>query len=160
MNHKLLSIYLNDHLAGSTVGRELVHRAAGSNRGSAYGRFLTELAHEIDEDRETLLGLMRDLDVGVDRAKVAAAWTGEKAGRLKLNGRLLGYSPLSRVVELEALTLGVAGKRGLWVALQDVADDEPRLAAAPLPALIARADRQLAGLEQHRRRAAREALAG
>ena len=42
----------------------------------------------------------------------------ERVGRLKLNGRLVGYSPLSRVLELEALMSGVQAKRGLWQALR------------------------------------------
>lgn len=160
VNRRLMSIYLNDHLAGSTGGRELARRAAGNNRGSEYGTFLSDLAREIDEDRATLLALMRDLNIGVDRAKVAGGWALEKAGRLKLNGSLLSYSPLSRVVELEAIMLGVSGKRSLWVALDELGSDEPVLRAAGLPELIARADRQLAGLEEQRRRAVLEALAG
>ena len=160
MNRRYLPIYLNDHLAAATGARELVRRAAGSNGRTRYGTFLKRLAREIDEDRETLLALMRDLDVGVDHAKVAAGWAAEKAGRLKLNGQLLSYSPLSRVVELEALALGVRGKLGLWLALEALSRDEPVLAAAGLPALAARAERQLAGLEEHRVRAVRDALAG
>jgi hypothetical protein len=31
MDRKLLGIYLNDHLAGSTIGLELSRRARGSN---------------------------------------------------------------------------------------------------------------------------------
>lgn len=49
--------------------------------------------------------------------------------------------------------LGVNGKRGLWVALQELSPQEPVLSTANLSELIARADRQLAGLEEHRRRA-------
>ena len=44
---------------------------------------------------------MDDLGVG-SRAKDGAAWVAEKLGRLKTNGQLTGYSPLSRLVELEA----------------------------------------------------------
>lgn len=160
MNHGLMSIYLNDHLAGATIGRELVRRAAGNNPASEYGTFLSELSREIDEDRATLLTLMRDLHVGVDRAKVIGGWVAEKAGRLKLNGSLLSYSPLSRVAELEVLMLGISGKRSLWVGLDELSTEEPVLSAAGLPDLIARADRQLAGLEEQRRRAIVEALAG
>ena len=48
MNKKLLGIYLNDHLAGSTVGLELAKRARGQNRNNAYGDFLDTLAEEIE----------------------------------------------------------------------------------------------------------------
>ena len=34
INRKLLGIYLNDHLAGSTAGMEVARRSAGSNKGT------------------------------------------------------------------------------------------------------------------------------
>jgi hypothetical protein len=154
----LLSIYLNDHLAGATVGRELSRRAAGSNRGLSYGPFLETIAREIDEDRKTLLDVMRALDVGVDHLKVAGAWGAEKLGRLKPNGRLRSYSPLSRVVELEGLTLGVTGKLALWRALEAVQGEYPALGRFDFVALAARAERQQEGLEEQRRAAVAEAF--
>jgi hypothetical protein len=158
MNKKLLGIYLNDHLAGSTMGLELAKRARGENRHSEYGEFLDTLAEEIDADRETLKGIMDDLGIRKDPAKVAAGWIGEKAGRLKLNGQLTGYSPLSRLVEIEALALGVTGKLALWKALRLLADGQPALDAAELERLIERAERQQRDLEEHRLAAARTAL--
>ena len=155
----LLAIYLNDHLAGATVGVELAKRSAANNRGSAYGQFLDELATEIRSDRESLLEIMRSLQVGVDRVKVSAAWAAEKLGRMKLNGQLRGYSPLSRLVELEALTLGVAGKLALWRALDQLEPERPALSKATLQDLIARAERQLQSLEEQRRNAVTDALA-
>jgi hypothetical protein len=155
----LLAIYLNDHLAGATFGVELAQRSAASNRGSAYGQVLGELAAEIRSDRESLLEIMRSLRVGADRVKVSAAWAAEKLGRLKLNGQLLGYSPLSRVVELEALTLGVSGKLALWRALDELEPGRPELSKPTLQDLIARAERQLQVLEQQRRSAVIDALA-
>src|SRR5205823_2678348 len=139
------AIYLNDHLAGSTIGQELVRRAAASNRGSDYGPFLAGLAAEIEEDRESLLEIMRSLDVGVDRIKVLGGWVAEKVGRFKLNGSLLSYSPLSRLVELEALTLGVTGKLAMWRALEQLAAEEPRLRKRELSRLAKRAEEQLRG---------------
>ena len=112
-----LSTYLNDHLAGSTAGVKLARRAAESNEGMSYGPVLATLAAEIQEDRQSLLDVMERLSVGQDRLKLALAWGAEKAGRLKLNGELRGYSPLSRLEELEALSLGVEGKLGLWRTL-------------------------------------------
>jgi len=152
----LLATYLNDHLAGSTVGVELARRARGSNEGSPLGDFLAELAIEIDEDREALKEVMAAVGAGQDRIKVAGAWAGEKVGRLKPNGRLLGYSPLSRVVELEGLRLGVEGKACLWRMLRELGD--PRLDGFDFDALIARAERQRDGLEQRRLKAGRLAL--
>ncbi|HZO78609.1 MAG TPA: hypothetical protein VFB39_11240 [Solirubrobacteraceae bacterium] len=154
----LLEIYLNDHLAAATAGRDLARRAASSNRDSEYGPFLQRLAHEITEDRESLVSIMRALNVKVNRIKVLAGWGAEKVGRLKLNGRLLGYSPLSRLVELETLSLGVHGKLALWRSLQQL---EPTLLPPGyglLPELVDRAQHQLEELEVHRQRASTTAL--
>jgi hypothetical protein len=153
-----LSIYLNDHLAGSTLGVNLARRAAGSNRGTSYGPVLEAIAEEIDEDRAALVEVMERLSVGQDRLKVAFAWGAEKAGRLKLNGELLGYSPLSRLEELEALSLGVEGKLALWRALRHALGSDPRLAGVDLDVLIARAQSQRRRLERQRMSAAAEAL--
>ncbi|MFN2617638.1 MAG: hypothetical protein ABR581_11030 [Thermoleophilaceae bacterium] len=156
----LLAIYLQDHLAGSTGGLELARRARGSNDGTRYGDFLAQLERELAEDREALHDLMERLDVGEHRVKVALAWAAEKAGRLKLNGRLTGYSPLSRLVEVEALMAGVTGKLSGWRSLRALAERDQRLDPVELDRLIARAERQLSSLAEHQRQAAGEALPG
>jgi hypothetical protein len=154
-----LDIYLNDHLAGATVGVELSRRAANSNRGTPSGEFLEQLHHEIVEDRRTLLAVVRALGVDVSPAKPALAWMAEKAGRLKLNGRLRGYSPLSRLIELEGLETGVAAKRSLWQSLSRAFPGDSRLEQFDLDQLIARAEEQLRGTREQRLTVAREALA-
>ena len=154
-----LKIYLEDHYAGATAGLELARRTAGANSGTPYGTVLERIAREIEEDRDSLRAIMSKLGVGPDRFKVAGAWAGEKAGRLKLNGHLTGYSPQSRVIELEGLLLGVTGKRSLWAALRHVSAQEPRLDVEELDRLLARAERQIADLEEQRLKAVAEAVA-
>lgn len=158
MDDKLLRIYLTDHHAGSTAGTELARRCLNNNRGTAYESFLRDLVRAIEEDAAELKGLMDSLGFPTDRLKQAAAWGAERMGRLKLNGQLTGYSPLSRLVELEGLKLGVTGKLSLWASLKDVADHDPRLAVTDFDKLIARAEEQLAGIEEHRLQASAEAL--
>jgi hypothetical protein len=153
---RLLGIYLNDHLAGAVVGLELAKRAETSNRGNDFGRFLGRLVEEIEEDRRTLERVIDRLGVRRSRVKPALALVLERLGRLKLNGRVTAYSPLSRVVELEGLMLGVTGKLGLWRALERLGD--PRLTEFDLHALAERAKRQQSELEAHRLRAAEIAL--
>ena len=68
-----LSIYLNDHLAAATAAVNLARRAAASNRSTGHGEVLEALAGEIDEDRRTLVDVMRRLSVGRDHVKVALA---------------------------------------------------------------------------------------
>jgi hypothetical protein len=157
-DHGHLSIYLNDHLAGSIAGVELAKRSLSSNRGTAYGEFLEWLVEQVADDRQSLIRLMEALGVRRDRVKEAAGWTMEKAGRLKPNGRLIGYSPLSRMLELEGLWIGVNGKLSLWRALAAVADHEPRLEPGLLSQLQERAEEQLRRLDEQRAPVAREAL--
>jgi hypothetical protein len=141
-----LAIYLNDHLAGSTAGVELAKRLRSSNEDDPeFGPALAEICAEIEADRETLKAAMDRLGVGQSKLKPLAAALGERLGRLKLNGQARGYSPLSRLDELELLQIGVAGKRRLWRALE-------RTHAADLPgfdlgALAERATEQLGRLE-------------
>jgi hypothetical protein len=154
---KYLPIYLNDHYAGSTMGLELAKRAAGNNRGdAAFGPALARLAGEIGEDRDALLRLMGRLGVEEDRIKATLAWAAEKAARLKLNGELLRYSPLSRLVEIEGLITGVSGKLSLWRVLLDVQHEQ--LDAAEIGGLAERAEDQLARLYELRGAAARAAF--
>lgn len=158
LNDRYLSVYLNDHLAGSVVGHELSKRAASSNQGSEYGRFLSEIEHEIAEDRASLQRIMERFGVKEDKLKSGAAFVGEKLGRLKPNAQLTGYSPLSRVVEIEMLALGVTGKLALWRSLRQVAAADDRLDAEELDVLVERAERQQEGLEVQRLTAVEEAL--
>jgi hypothetical protein len=158
VTRNLLAIYLNDHLAGATAGLELVRRARGSNEATPLGDYLERLATEIAEDRESLIEVMKRLDVRRDPIKVVAGWSGEKVGRLKLNGQLTGYSPLSRVIELEGLHLGITGKLELWRTLQRTS--EGRLRGLDLDTLIKRAEAQRRGLAPHRRAAVEQAFAG
>ncbi len=151
-----LGIYLNDHYAAATGAVQLARRAAASNRETQYGHALADLATEIEEDRQALKLLMQRLGVRSDPAKAAVAWSAEKLGRLKLNGQLSGYSPLSRLEELEILSLGVEGKLAVWQALQQAVDHG--IAEAELETLIKRARAQRRRLERYRLQAAVEAL--
>lgn len=82
----------------------------------------------------------------------------ERVGRLKLNGRLRTYSPLSRFVELEFLAMGIEGKKLLWGTLRDLAGLS-RLPDIDFDDLIKRAERQRADLEPFRVRVGKEVLA-
>jgi len=153
----LLAIYLNDHLAGSTLGVELARRLrAGNQDDPEFGPALTELCAEIEADRETLKAVMDQLGVGQSKLKPLAAVIGERLGRLKPNGQLRGYSPLSRLDELELLQIGVVGKRRLWRALEHTHTGD--LSGFDLGALAERATEQLRRLEAMHLKAAALAL--
>jgi len=143
---KQLAIYLNDHLAGATAGVELARRLRASNDDDReFGPVLIEICAEVEADRETLKAVMDRLGVGQSKLKPLAAVLGERLGRLKLNGRLWGYSPLRLLEELELLQIGVAGKRRLWRALEHTHADD--LSGFELGELAERATGQLRRLE-------------
>ncbi|MHB9856661.1 hypothetical protein [Streptomyces sp. YIM S03343] len=154
----LLGIYLNDHLAGSTVGAGRSEFMARSHRDPPFAEPLRHLAGEISEDRRTLLRIMRSLDVPRRRYKVAASGAVERLGRLKSNGRLYRRSPLTLVIELEFLRLGVKGKELGWRTLRALAEEDDRLDEQELDGLITRAERQMNTLEELRVRAVRDVL--
>jgi hypothetical protein len=155
---RLLGIYLNDHLAGATSGTELARRMVQAPQEAGDQKTLRDLAEEISHDRQSLLAIMAALGVRVRHYKAGAAWLGEKAGRLKLNGALLARSPLSSLEELELLRLGVEGKAAGWRTLRELAESDQRLQAAQLDELIARARAQAGQLEELRVRAARRVI--
>jgi hypothetical protein len=116
---RYLAIYLNDHLAGAAVGVGVATRLRESNREDPeLGEPLAKICAEIESDRATLEELMERLGIRRGRVKPALASAGEKLGRLKPNGQLTGYSPLSRLLELEMVLVGVSGKLQLWRALE------------------------------------------
>jgi hypothetical protein len=155
-----LAIYLNDHLAGATIGVQLARRAARENEGTELGEFLRGLGTELEEDRTQLIELMRHQKIARSRAKHAAGWTLEKLGRLKLNGQVAGYSPLSRLLELEGLAAVIEMNRGLWSALAELSREEESLRQLDYDALAERARYQRERLEPHRLTAAAQALRG
>lgn len=154
---RFLAIYLNDHLAGATLGVELARRLRSSNQGDAeFGGPLAQLCAEIEEDRRTLTRLMEHLGVSRDPVKPVLAKLAERLGRLKLNGRVRGYSPLSRVLELEVLSGMVGGKLQLWNALEQSFGES--LDGFDLHHLAARADSQGQRLEDLHLAAAQRTL--
>jgi len=156
---KFLDIYLNDQFALGVAWRELARRAARNNRGTDLGAALERVATGITEDVDTFRGVMRQLHVRPDPVKPALTWVAERIGRIKPNGRLRGYSPLSRFEELEFLAMGIEGKKQLWTTLRDLAGLAARLPDVDFDELIRRAERQRAELEPFRVRAGTEALA-
>ncbi len=155
---RLVAIYLNDQLALGVAGRELARRAERENAGTELGRLLQRLALEVTEDVDTLERIMKRLDLPVSSVKRPLALAAERVARLKPNGRVRGYSPLSRLLELESLALGLEGKKVLWSNLRDLAGVSGRLDDVDFDALIERARRQRDELEPHRVEAGRVAL--
>lgn len=159
MDAKRLGIYLNDHLAGSVAGLELAVRTETENRSNPAGRYLAAFIPELRHDQSVLKSVMQTLELKEDPLKTRAAWVSEKLGRLKLNGSLVRYSPLSRLVELEGLCVATEGRLSLWRTLARLSAKDTRLAGHDFEALIARGETQQAALQHLRARAADVAFA-
>jgi hypothetical protein len=120
MDQQLLAIYLRNHEAAGQAGRDLFRRTAANQRERPYAGELSELATEVEQDLETLRAVMRAAGVTPDRLQGLALRVGERIGRLKPNGRLLGRSPLSDLIEIEGLLDAVRAKAAGWQALAQV----------------------------------------
>ncbi len=155
---RYLAIYKNDQLALGVLWREIARRSQRANEGSELGTTLERVATEIAEDVETFEDVMRRVEIPRTPAKPLLAIVGERVGRLKLNGQLSGYSPLSRFEELDFLILGIDGKLVLWANLRDFADLGTRLPDVDFDGLIERARGHRTMLEPFHAEAGREAL--
>ena len=160
MENRLLGIYLNDQLAAGVLWREVARRAQRHNDGSDLGDALDRVATAIAEDVATFEQIMQRLGVRKNPVKTAIAVAGERVGRLKLNGRLRSYSPLSRFWELDFLVYGIEGKKVLWQNLRDCARLGERLPDIDFDELIARAQRERDEIEPFRLAAGAAALGG
>jgi hypothetical protein len=139
---KLLEIYLDDHWAGAAAGRALAHRLYTNNRNTEWGDRLLGLVNQIDQD-DRILRQIRDA-FGFDggKAKRYLAMAGERVSRFKPNGRIVSYSPLSRLLECEAMEAGVSAKRSLWAGLSEAVNGA-EFNGNDFGDLISRADAQI-----------------
>jgi len=155
----LFEVYLNDHLAGSAAALDLVERIRSQNEGTDLAAFLTGLRPQIEADKATLEAIMERLGVATSSAKQLAGRVLEKLSRIRLDERVTGGPAVTRLMELESLSLGIDGKLALCRSLQQVAAAQPALAKFDLAALADRAIDQRDSVEPHRLAAAAEAFA-
>lgn len=155
-----LATYLNDHLAGAVAALDLLARLEAAQAGTAAARALAELRADIAADRQKLEALMARLDIDESRSRKAMAWIAERAAHLKLRLDDSSDGALGRLEALDALALGIEGKRALWQALVAAAEDAPELQGVDYDRLIQRADEQRQRVEEMRLEVARTALVG
>lgn len=153
-----LDVYLNDHLAGSAAAVELIERVAANNEGTPLAAHMQGLEREIEADRATLAAVMDALGVVASAPKQMAGRVLETLSRFRLNERITGSAAVTRLMELETLSLGIEGKLAMWRSLGQVADIRPELAQFDIPSLADRAVRQRAAVEPFRLKAAATAF--
>ncbi|WP_423464487.1 NAD-dependent epimerase/dehydratase family protein [Promicromonospora sp. MS192] len=147
MDRGLLGLYLADHHAVATATLERVELMTDRYRDTPFHAELAEVTEQLRGQRELSRDLMDRLGLPARRYRQAAARLAERAGRLKLNRRVVHRSPLSPVVEAEVVRSAVLGTIGSWQTLRDHAD-ELGLDPTQLDELIAQADRQVEMLDR------------
>ena len=126
MGTDLLFIYLNDHLALLTGEGELLQRCLASNAKEPFAQELRRIETESKEQQQAARELLKTLGGSEDALKQTGAWLAEKLGRLKGNGRIWSYSPLSRVLEFEVLISAAQERIMMWTAFESLVADDPR----------------------------------
>ena len=158
MAHEHLTTYLNDHLAGSVVALELLDHLQATHAGSELGTFFKQLSSDIAADRDELQGLMERLEISESRTRKASAWFTEKMTELKLRLDDPKDGSLRLFESLEALSLGIEGKRSLWIALIAAAEQSPSLQILDYERLEERAQEQRDRVENLRIATAKKTL--
>ena len=153
-----IATYLNDHLAGSVVAIELMENMEAVYEGKPIALFIAKLRVDVEADRQELERLMSRLEVSESRTRKASAWLTEKFTQLKLRLDDPTHGDLRLFESLEALSLGIEGKRSLWRALSAAAEDSPQLKIADYARLIQRAEDQRGRVETKRLELATSAL--
>jgi hypothetical protein len=153
---KQVTVYLNDHLAGSVAALELIEHLIKRYSGQPLEGFLADLYQNIKADQDALGKLLGDAEQKQGFFRRIAAWIGEKLVRpkFKIAGEEAGG--LGLVQALETLVLGIHGKQLLWRAL--ATSDWPGANDVDLVRLEQRAIDQEKRVEEKRLAAAREAF--
>ena len=155
---KHLATYLNDHLAGAVAGLAILDYILEKSRGTPEEPILTSLQVDIEEDKEALEALIEKLDISESAFRKASAWVGEKMAELKLRFDDPSAGPFLIFESLEALSLGIEGKRSLWRMLSQTFDPEISVGSFDLETLIKRAEDQREIVEELRLKAGRQAF--
>ena len=158
MSKQHLATYLNDHLAGSVLALELLDHMKIAHARTPIEGFAVALRAEIEADQAELKTLMERVDAGTNIVRRAAAWLAEKAAELKLKVDDPSDGALRLLESLETLSLGIEGKRSLWLALETASADAPVLRGLDYGRLRRRAEEQRSRVEAERLDAARAAL--
>jgi hypothetical protein len=148
--------YLNDHLAGSVIALQLIEHLAHAHAGTHLEREMTDLHAEISADRAELEGLIERLQFSQSPPRKLMAWLTEKLAELKLSMDDRAGGPLHLLEALEAISLGIEGKRSLWRALRYA--QTPGMETGDLDRLEQRALEQRNRIEALRLIAAENAL--
>ena len=153
-----LATYLNDHLAGSVVAVELMENLEELYADTPVAGFVAALRADVETDRQELESIMKRLEISESSTRKASAWLTEKLTQLKLRLDDSAHGDLRLLESFEALSLGIEGKKSLWIALAAAAEVSPKLQIADYERLKSRAEEQRSRVEAKRVEFAKAAL--
>jgi hypothetical protein len=142
-----LVAYLRDHLGGADATIHVVRRLSATHEGTEDGRLFRQLAEEFEQDRATVRALLAQLGASARSPKRVAG---------RASAALLAFTAggtpgqLSLLRTLEALAIGIQGKRCMWRALQTLDTARSTTQINPVE-LEAKALRQWEAVEGRRR---------
>jgi len=140
-----LIAYLRDHLSGSDVAVGVVHRLVSTDQTVVDRPLFRRLAKEFEEDRSVVRALLNELGASGRSIKRAAGIASGAVLSVTAGG---APGELSLLRTLEALSIGVQGKRCMWRALQTL---RPSSGGMDFVELEAKAIRQWEAIEERRR---------
>jgi hypothetical protein len=160
MANEHLATYLNDHLAGSVVAVELMENLEAAYAETPIANFVNSIRIEVEADQRELQQLMSRLEISESRTRQVSAWLTEKLTELKLRLDDSAHGNLRLFESLEALSLGIEGKKALWLALAAASEISPQFRLVDYERLQARAEEQRSQVENKRIEIAKVALLG
>jgi hypothetical protein len=144
---KALATYLRDHLAGADTAIHTVQGLRDTHRGPE-GALFESLCEQFREDRGVVEGMLVELGYTSRSVKRLAGRATGSTLRVVAGG---APGDLSLFRTLEALAIGVQGKRCLWRAAQALVDLPHPPGRRTFVELEADAVRQWEAIERHRR---------
>jgi hypothetical protein len=143
-----LVAYLRDHLSGSDMALRVAHRLGSTHWGTEDGTLFRRLSEELEEERSVVRALLTRLGASGRSLKRAAGYASGAVLSVTAGGQ---PGDLSLLRTLEALAIGVQGKRCLWRALQSLRGVPSTLDGVNFAELEAKAVRQWEAIEERRR---------
>lgn len=145
-----LKNYLNDHLAGATGALELLDALVERDGLDQERSFHEGLRTAIRADGNLLKSIIDKLDLQQSLMAQLAGKVTSKVGRLKIMWSGVEHGELGWLEALEMLSLGIEGKRLMWIALEHIASSYPALEGLDFPSFEQAAKNQRANVEERR----------
>ncbi|HRE82144.1 MAG TPA: hypothetical protein PLN52_13935 [Opitutaceae bacterium] len=142
-----LVTYLHDHLSAATAAKEILKSLIENAPDPTLADYASALLSEIVEEGKSVEEIKRELGGSSGVIKHAASLVTAQLAKAKLHNM---KSPLGIFEAIEALMLGVTGKRALWIILEQLSRTDARLHGHDYARFIKRSTEQILELEEKR----------